>query len=852
MKKRTLIFLALLLAACATPRTGADTQASPTLTVPITVPFSLTETLMPTPGLALQDTPTSAASPQQPGILSIMRLQMIDANIGWAEGGLSNDGSPNPNVNSDASYYLLRTTDGGETWQDVTPPSWFNPSLGYGAGISLSAIDANTAWAVSSGYPFSDNPPYTVVWRTIDGGKSWRPGNPISTVSGSPHWEFSPWLQFVDEKHGWLTLHFQQRIESNDLQYRTSDGGITWIHMSGCYTWDGARWGCDVPQFTDSQTGWLRSPPDYTSTGDVDPSSIWRVQRTQDGGQTWQNMALPHSQDAASCYQSFARVGATTVGMRVNCTTPAGITESYYYLSADQGQTWRSIPLPGNAFSLIPPTQAYETSYFNVSTTGNAFFLDMTTGWRLSMLDSNYLLERTTDGGETWQKMADNLAWKDSFQFVDANTGWVVTESPVMELQRTSDGGRTWVKLEPRFLPANAEKPAIARLETGYPLVFKSIQMMDNLNGWAIGANGYIFHTDDAGKNWQDITPRYGYVFVKREFFALDTQRAWIAVSSLAPTMIWYTDDGGQTWHQISTLSKINGQLVSITNIQFLDGNIGWYQWADSKELHLMKTKDNGATWEPQTARPYSPYAMDTAGFAFLDEKNGFRLEPVGEHTLGEFLSGSPALISKTIDGGNNWQLVNLPKMVLDADEISLNQTAYPNGIKELMQDTLMCDNSASTISDPNPNGLTLHLFSPNTIGFRVVCRGGYRDVYNTYGYSFLFVEYYLSTDSGASWNNWMSVGDDIPSEYDLMTPTESEFFLDAGIGWRLKTNQLLHTTDGGKTWKAIKTVGWDEAQFDFINEQEGWALIDQGAALVHTTDGGKTWEELKPVITNQ
>jgi photosystem II stability/assembly factor-like uncharacterized protein len=866
MKRLTFIFFTLFLAACATPRTqvpptlaAVPATSSPTVSLPA-------ETPIPTPSLAPQGTPALTASPQQPGILSIMRLQMIDANVGWAEGGASSDGMPNPNVNSDASFYLLRTADGGETWQDVTPPTWFGSSQGYGTGIGLSAIDANTAWAISSDYPFSDTPPYTVVWRTTDGGRSWSPSNPISTVSGWGQLEFSPWLQFVDEKHGWLTLHFQRRIESNDLQYRTSDGGITWDGMSGCYTWDGDRWGCNVPQYTDSQTGWLRSRPDYTSNGEVVSSSIWRVQRTLDGGQSWQNISLPHSQEAAECYQNFTRVGAGMVGLRVDCSTPDGSTESYYYLSADRGQTWRSLPLPGKAFSLIPPTQAFETSYINVSTTSNVFFLDMTTGWRLSALNSGYQLERTRDGGATWQTMSDHLDWKEGFQFVDADLGWEVlmdfSDHPKLELQRTGDGGKTWNKLTPRLLPADQERPAIARLEPGYPPAFKSIQMIDSLNGWAIGANGYVFHTDDGGKNWQDITPQHGYIFAKREFFALDAWQAWTTISS-SYEMIWYTKDGGQSWHPTSALSEMNGQYVLPTNIQFLDKNTGWFQWNDrQEEFHLMKTKNNGATWESQITGQNPPDYMGPIGFVFLDEKNGFRTEPIAEHTLEELLKGSAILaISKTTNGGDSWQPVNLPKMVMDPAEISLNETlspgnlVYPDGVKELMKDTFSCDQN------------TLQTFAPDIISLKVVCVGASREgkpvgAADTV-YSVEIVESYLSTDAGESWNNWMSIGYDLyswsVSNETARIPFETMFVIGNGTGWRMdsgddnRSGRLQRTADGGRTWTVIKTVGWQEAHFDFVDQQTGWALVtsQDTTALVHTIDGGQTWEEIRPVIAN-
>lgn len=864
MKKLILIFFTLFLAACATPRTQVPPTLAAALATSAPAVSLPAETPMPTPGLALQDTPTSAASPQQPGILSILHLQMIDANVGWAEGGVSSGGWPYGDAN--ASYYLLHTTDGGETWQNVTPPTWFTPAQGYtGTGFSLSAVDAMTAWAVSAGYPFSDSPSYTIVWRTTDGGQSWSPSNPINTA-GIPPVGFSPWLQFVDAKNGWLTLHFQQRIQSYDAQYRTNDGGITWEEMSGCAHYDGVNGMCPVPQFTNENTGWELN--ELRIYGEVDVLSLWQVQRSLDGGKNWANITLPQAQEqATSCNQDIVQVAKGIVGIRLDCTDKTGQVQSYYYLSTDQGRTWKAISLPGKAFSILPPISAYETFNYYVSTTGNAYFLNMTTGWRLSAADNSYQLERTLDGGATWQTMSEHLTWKEGFQFVDADYGWGViynNSEQKMELQSTNDGGKTWNKLTPRLLPADPQKTAIARLETGYPLVFKSIQMMDSLNGWAIGANGYIFHTDTGGKNWQDITPQRGYIVAKREFFALNTWQAWTTISSsyeIPYEMIWYTNDGGQSWHPTSALSEMDGQYVSPTNIQFLDENTGWFQWNDLQEFHLMKTKNKGITWESQITGQNPPHGMDPIGFVFLNEKNGFRTEPIAEHTLEELLIGSTVLtISKTTDGGNTWQLVNLPNMVIDPAGISLDETlspgdvVYPDGVKGLIKETFSCNQNI------------LQTFAPDTIGLKVICEGARREGEPVGAadteYIFEMVENYVSTDAGESWNNWMSIGYDLYSwsfyNGTDRVPFETVFFIGNGTGWRMdsgdhnRSGRLLHTVDGGRTWTVIKTVGWNEAQFDFVNAQEGWALIDQGAALVHTANGGKTWEEIKPVIANQ
>jgi hypothetical protein len=95
-----------------------------------------------------------------------------------------------------------------------------------------------------------------------------------------------------------------------------------------------------------------------------------------------------------------------------------------------------------------------------------------------------------------------------------------------------------------------------------------------------------------------------------------------------------------------------------------------------------------------------------------------------------------------------------------------------------------------------------------------------------------------ITSDRGQTWLSWKATG--------------NEFFLDAKLGWRLfSPGELQQTTDGGLNWDTIKIVTWDDAQFDFVNEQEGWAIVSSGRAMafLRTDNGGRTWAELNPIV---
>ena len=121
------------------------------------------------------------------------------------------------------------------------------------------------------------------------------------------------------------------------------------------------------------------------------------------------------------------------------------------------------------------------------------------------------------------------------------------------------------------------------------------------------------------------------------------------------------------------------------------------------------------------------------------------------------------------------------------------------------------------------------------------------------------FTEYYLSMNDGQSWNEWFSSWflNNGAGNINTWIPGGGEAFLPNGSGWRLFTlggkqlNPIQKTSNGGKTWTTIQKVDWPYAQFNFISEQVGWAIVTgYNTALVQTNDGGVTWTDLKPSVT--
>jgi photosystem II stability/assembly factor-like uncharacterized protein len=169
-------------------------------------------------------------------------LHMIDPLTGWVVGGREADFSP-------ARRIILKTTDGGNTWNTQLVESYLNPFK------DVYFVDMNHGWAVGE---------FSEVVRTTDGGVTW-------TEQDAPSSGQLTSVFFLDSLNGWIT-----GASGNLLS--TRNGGVFWETVDI----DTTAHLADVV-FVNGQDGWVVG-------GDGLDGAIFR---TTDGGATW------YQQDAA-------------------------------------------------------------------------------------------------------------------------------------------------------------------------------------------------------------------------------------------------------------------------------------------------------------------------------------------------------------------------------------------------------------------------------------------------------------------------------------------------------------------------------------------------------------------------
>jgi len=149
------------------------------------------------PGYAWQDTNTGTTA-------HFRGVAAVSATTAWVSGYTPTDG------------VVMRTTDSGATWQDVTPPGVTGLQF-----RDISAFDANDAVAMSIG----NNPTDFRMYVTHDGGQSWD----LTFVNSEPT-AFYDCMSFFNRNQGLAISDPPDGVHFRVIA--TNDGGMSW-HVTG-------------------------------------------------------------------------------------------------------------------------------------------------------------------------------------------------------------------------------------------------------------------------------------------------------------------------------------------------------------------------------------------------------------------------------------------------------------------------------------------------------------------------------------------------------------------------------------------------------------------------------------------
>ena len=239
-------------------------------------------------------------------------------------------------------------------------------------------------------------------------------------------------------------------------------------------------------------------PISFPDSISIIASSSVGVERSNDNGNTFTNIALPSSVIA---YQSSFIDGNN--GFLVGNNGAPGRV----WNTNDNGQSWFLVSSP--AYNLY-----------------GLYMLDALNGFAYGeniSIPGQYEVLQTADGGATWVSLQIIGTAMGFIKFVDALNGFILQAGGVTDLIVTIDGGVTWNAL-PLGFTAN---------------YFFALNANDV---WAVGNAGIVRYSSNGGGTWNnwDIVTANAALFVH----AFNTSHVVVAVTN----NMYRTIDGGLTW----------------------------------------------------------------------------------------------------------------------------------------------------------------------------------------------------------------------------------------------------------------------------------------------------------------
>src|SRR6202040_2855839 len=201
-------------------------------------------------------------------------------------------------------------------------------------------------------------------------------------------------------------------------------------------------------------------------------------------------------------------------------------------------------------------------------------FIDPDHGWIAGDIGAEGVIYRTDDGGRHWTSDPVPIL-PQSLSFVSSKQGWAAGYPGIAA---TSDGGVTWKK-----------QPLL-----GGALHLTAIQMQRaGRLGWAVGWQGAVLKTTDAGLSWSRQVLPQAEDFTAVYF--LDANVAWTVSEEGS---VWSTADGGATWLKLAVGPKTPTGGPPLRSIVFLDRQHGWVAGTDG----IFATQDGGGSWKQRVA----------------------------------------------------------------------------------------------------------------------------------------------------------------------------------------------------------------------------------------------------------
>lgn len=637
---------------------------------------------------------TAAYHPQNPNIIFIGAAnggvwKTTDGGVNWqpltdkqpsmSMGALAIDPS-NPNIiyagtgeatYSGASYYgrgLLKSTDGGTTWQQYTAGL---PGNSYFSRIVISPKNSQHLLAAVG---------TAGLYRSTNGGESWtvlrsdRCDDVLFSLTGDTAFAIGSALNIIRSVDGGATfssfssglpngtrMHFDYCRNIPSIMYasvysgstvtafKSTNFGVTWSQVATSYNFGGSQ------AWYDFYCRVHPKNPDVVYIGTIE------IHRSTDGGVSFTNISQGYSGGTVHVDQHFLVFHPT---------------EENTILALNDGGIYRSTNL-GNSFSNLNQGLTL-TQFYRITA---------------SPFSPTRILGGTQDNGT--QQTFSSLNWSAAFGgdggevcFNPFNPNYIIGESQNGGLVRTTNGGNSWTN-------------ATSGINTSEAVAWVApIIAHPTIDGRFYVARQRLYRSDDNGANWTAISANINGSSAVRE----------LAISRTNPDIIYATSgskvtrstDGGLTFTNVT--SNLPGKTISSIYVHPDSSNVVFVTLLGFGGNKVYKTTNDGASWVSINGNlPDSPVSDI---FIFTENQLNPQIYFVASD-IGVFMTTNGGVTWKDMDNG-------LPNTVIKHLDYSsstkmLRAGTHGRGVYEASLTSLLPVELISFRALETPNGVLLN-----------------------------------------------------------------------------------------------------------------------------------------------
>jgi len=479
---------------------------------------------------------------------------------------------------------LFKSTDGGETWVDLTDKEGFPTGILGIIGITVSPVNSNRLYAIVE----NEN---GGVFTSLDAGETWEKVNEDRNLRQRAWYYSRIYADTQDEETVYVL---------NVSYHKSTDGGKTFK-------------GANAPH-GDHHDLWI--DPDNNQRMII--ADDGGAQVSEDGGKTWSTyMNQPTSQfyrvttDNSFPYRIYgAQQDNSTVRIR-HRTDGGNISEDDWEPSAGGESGWLA-PDPdnndivyggsyGGYLTRVDHDKGISRSvnvYPNNPMGHGAEDMKYRFQWNFPIFfsphDSDLLyttsnrFHRSTNEGQTWEVFSPDLTRNDPSKLGPSggpitkdNTGveyyatiFTAAESPLQQgviwagsddglVHVTTDNGETWNNVTP------ADMPEWLQINSIEASPFDPAEAYFAATGYKMGNyEPYLYKTTDYGQSWAKITNGIDSEHFTRVIRADPQMRGMLYAGT--ETAMYYSNDDGANWSSL----QLNLPTVPITDLAVKDNNL--------------------------------------------------------------------------------------------------------------------------------------------------------------------------------------------------------------------------------------------------------------------------------------